>query len=135
MLCVAPEYSQTSCFNIPLESALYKLQNAIKKSKIWEPLWICDDVNSIVPPYIIYDNACNLRAFCLAGVDNSERTKLFKERILVVDKLHYQGHVCVNCAKYCDPNLYPSILPLTLAFKLCDSRTYQQMGWKTQTWY
>jgi hypothetical protein len=28
---VAPGYSQMSCFNIPLESALYKLQNAHKK--------------------------------------------------------------------------------------------------------
>ena len=37
---------------------------------------------------------------------------MFKDRIFVVDKLHYQGHVGVNCAKYCDPNLYPAILPL-----------------------
>ena len=46
MPCVAPGYSQTSCFNIPLESALYKLQNAHKNRLNWRPLEICDSVNS-----------------------------------------------------------------------------------------
>jgi hypothetical protein len=35
-----------SCFNIPLESALYKLQNAGKKSNIWKPLEIYYEGNS-----------------------------------------------------------------------------------------
>ena len=46
MTRVDPGYSQTSCFNIPLESPLYKLQNAHKISNIWRPLEICDYVNS-----------------------------------------------------------------------------------------
>jgi hypothetical protein len=35
-----------SCFNIPLELALDKFQNAHKKSSIRKPMEICDDVNS-----------------------------------------------------------------------------------------
>jgi hypothetical protein len=44
---VTPGYSQISLSNIPLESALDKLQNSQKKSNIWKPLGIRDKVNSI----------------------------------------------------------------------------------------
>jgi hypothetical protein len=43
MPCVAPGYSQMTCFNIALESALNKLQNSPKKLNFWKPLEICDD--------------------------------------------------------------------------------------------
>ena len=65
-----------------------------------------------MPLFIVYDNACNLRTFCLNRSDNTSRTNIFKEKVFVVDKLHYQGHVGIECAKYCNPNLYPVIMRL-----------------------
>ena len=53
-----------------------------------------------------------MRAFCLARKNNTERTKLFPKKIFVVDKLHCQGHVGIECAKYCDPHLYPIIMAI-----------------------
>ena len=45
---VVPGYIEMSCFNIPWETALYKLQNAHKKSNIWKTLEICDEGNFII---------------------------------------------------------------------------------------
>ena len=42
---VVPGYTQTSYF-IPLESALYKLENAHKILNKWRALKVCDYVNS-----------------------------------------------------------------------------------------
>ncbi len=41
-----PGNSQKSCFNIPLESAMDKLQIEPKQSKFWRPLEKCDNGNS-----------------------------------------------------------------------------------------
>ena len=66
----------------------------------------------------MYDNACNLRAFCLnpknrpnVGPDKIDRsrTSIFANINYVVDRLHIKEHVDPVCLKTCHPNLFPDL--------------------------
>jgi len=73
----------------------------------------------LIPSYLVYDNACNLRCFCLNsknrqlidsnGVDRG-RTAIFDKVIFVVDRLHIQGHVDPTCLATCHPKLFPDLI-------------------------
>ena len=58
---------------------------------------------------MIYDNACNFKAFISGREDSSERAAILKELIYVVDKLHIQGHVGQKCLQTFHPKLFPEL--------------------------
>ena len=49
----------------------------------------------------------------MTRINYTERTKIFRDKHFVVDKLHFQGQTGEMCAKYFDPNLYSIVLLLT----------------------
>ena len=46
---------------------------------------------------MIYDNACNFKAFINGRKDSTPTAGILKELIYVVDKLHIQGHIGQKC--------------------------------------
>jgi hypothetical protein len=62
-----------------------------------------------LPKYIVYDDGCHLKDFVASRVNNSEKTKIFAEKIIVVDKLHIQGHRDHRCLQTCHPDLFPEL--------------------------
>jgi hypothetical protein len=62
-----------------------------------------------LPEYLIYDDACHLKKFVESRVNNTEKTKIFKTKKLVVDKLHIQGHVDHRCLQECHPNKFQDL--------------------------
>ncbi len=62
-----------------------------------------------LPEYIIYDDGCHLKQFVDSRINNTEKTKVFKDKKIVVDKLHIQGHKDHRCLETCHPNLFPDL--------------------------
>lgn len=55
--------------------------------------------------YICYDDACHLKRYALHP-DRSQQTKTAQrlaELGIVVDKLHFKGHVDPWCKEHCNP--------------------------------
>ena len=70
---------------------------------------------------MIYDNACNFKAFVNGREESSPRASILKDLIYVVDKLHIQGHVGQKCLKTFHPKLFPEIAPLnTVVCEQCN---------------
>jgi hypothetical protein len=70
---------------------------------------------------MIYDNACNFKAFVNGREESSPRASILKDLIYVVDNLHIQGHVGQKCLKTFHPKLFPEIAPLnTVVCEQCN---------------
>ncbi len=66
-----------------------------------------------MPPYLIYDNACQLMKHMQKKFNDSEkftqRVQATKDVKYVVDRLHIVGHKQSWCQKMCHPDLYPQL--------------------------
>ena len=71
-----------------------------------------------IPAYLVYDNACNLRAFC-KNLKNRKTISangvvysisgILDNIHYVVDRLHIQGHKDPICLATCNPAKFPDL--------------------------
>ena len=62
-----------------------------------------------VPKFLVYDDACHLKPFCVRHSRTTERATIFNDIIYVIDKLHIVGHPNVQCQTKFNPNNFPEL--------------------------
>ena len=61
--------------------------------------------------YICYDDGCHLRRFAQNPVrsDVTNTSKFIAQLKIVIDRMHFQGHVDDWCKRNCNPNNFPDL--------------------------
>lgn len=56
--------------------------------------------------FVVYDDACHLKKYCINPVRSglSVTAALIAQKNIVVDKMHFKGHIDGWCHRHCNPN-------------------------------
>jgi hypothetical protein len=74
--------------------------------------------SSLITGYICYDDGCHLRKFSQNPIrrNQSKTSEKIANLEIVVDKMHFKGHVDTWCRQHCDPNKHRHLDKVCLCF-------------------
>ena len=69
------------------------------------------NVHILITGYIVYDDGCHLKKFATNPVRSclTPTAKKIAETTIVVDKMHFKGHIDEWCKRHCNPNHFSDL--------------------------
>ena len=61
--------------------------------------------------FLVYDDGCHLKKFASNPVRSevTDTTRKLSQMNIVIDKIHFKGHVDPWCKTHCDPHNFPEL--------------------------